>query len=137
MRKYILGLMACLLVLIAWSPAVMAASEWKVLQTLRVGKKPVDLLVSTDRGQIYVLTEEGQLLIYGADGQLRDAIEVGGKIDQVRQGPSPDTLFLLSREEATVQMVRIRQIENIDIREAPYKGAADAVVNIAVFSDFQ
>lgn len=137
MKKCRFALPICILLLLAWTGPAMSASEWQILHTLKLEHKPVDMIVSADKSRIYILTDQGRLLIYGANGKYKDAIEVGGDVDQIKQGPGNNTLFLLSRKNATIQMVRVSIIEAIDTLNAPFKGTADAPASVVVFSDFQ
>ena len=137
MKNHPLIFVICITLMLASTAPTLAQSEWQVLNTLKLEHKPADMIVSADRSRIYVLTEKGKILIYGANGQFRDAIDVGRNVDQIKAGPSPDTLFLLNGKNATIQRVRVSLIENIDTVHAPYMGLADASVSVVVFSDFQ
>jgi hypothetical protein len=119
------------------SHSAWAAAEWKVLQTVKPEHPPIDLLISSNKEWIYVLDDQGWISIYTANGQLKDKIQVGTDVQQIKAGPSDDTLFLLSRTAGTIQVVSIDIIENIDVNDSPIKGRPDAPVSIVVFSDFQ
>jgi len=119
------------------SHSAWAATEWKVLQTVKPEHPPIDLLISSNKDRIYVLDDQGWISIYTANGQLKDKIQVGTDVQQIKAGPSDDTLFLLSRTAGTIQVVSIDIIENIDVDDSPIKGRPDAPVSIVVFSDFQ
>jgi hypothetical protein len=114
-----------------------AAAEWEVLQTVKPEHPPIDLVLSSNKKWVYVLDDQGWISIYAADGQLKDKIQVGTDVQQIKAGTSDDTLFLLSRKAGTYQVIGIDIIENIDVDHSPIKGRPDAPVSIVVFSDFQ
>jgi hypothetical protein len=116
---------------------VLAKTDWQVRQKFQLDQAPIDMLVSSGNKWIYILTSDGQIVIYSARGQLKDTINVGPDIDQIKAGPREDMLFLLSRESKTVQVISVDFTEDITTRGSPAKGPADAPVTVAVFSDFQ
>ena len=115
----------------------LAKTDWQVRQKVQLEQAPIDMLVSSNNKWIYILTSDGQIVIYSARGQLKDTINVGPDVDQIKSGPRDDMLFLLSRETKTVQVITIDFTEEISTRGSPVKGPPDAPVTIAVFSDFQ
>ena len=115
----------------------LAKTDWQVRQKLQLDQTPIDMLVSSNNKWIYILTDDGQILIYAAGGRLKDSIQVGTHVDQIKAGPRDDILFLLSRESKSVQVISIDFTENIATRGSPTKGPLDAPVTVAVFSDFQ
>jgi hypothetical protein len=115
----------------------LAKTDYQVRQKLELEQAPIDMLVSSSNKWIYILNSEGQIIIYTTRGQLRDTIDVGPDVDQIKAGPSDDTLFLLSRKSKSIQVITIDFTEEISIQGSPIKGSADAPVTVAVFSDFQ
>jgi hypothetical protein len=116
---------------------LLAKTDWQVRQKFQLDQAPIDMLVSSDNKWIYILTSDGQIVIYSARGKLKDTINVGPDIDQIKAGPREDMLFLLSSASKTVQVITIDFTEDISTRGSPAKGPADAPVTVAVFSDFQ
>ena len=117
-------------------PAI-GKTDWQVRQNLQLDHTPIDMLVSSNNKWIYILDDDGQILIYTARGRLKDSIQVGPHINQIKAGPRDDMLFLLSRESKSVQVISIDFTENITTQGSPTKGPLDAPVTVAVFSDFQ
>lgn len=135
-RKYIVYLLAILIVpvLSTQSPAFV---EWNIYKTLKLDAQPLDVAVSKNGKSIFVLTKPGTILIYSSNGKLKDKINVGNHVDQIKSGPREEWLFLSSRKNKTVEILHIDFIQQIDISGSPFKGEANAQVAIAVFSDFQ
>jgi hypothetical protein len=111
--------------------------EWDVKKTLKLESPPVDLAASLNGKYIYVLTDQGSILIYSVEGKLEDKISVGRQVDGIRVGPWEDVILLTSKKNKQVQILLLEFIKNIDLSNSPFKGPADAPVQIAVFSDFQ
>ena len=114
-----------------------AEVEWNLHRTFKTQKAPLDVDVSIDGRWVFVLTEQGEILIYSSNGRLKDTINVGDTINQIKAGPREDILFLSSRKDSTVQLITLDFIQNINVSGSPFKGPADAPIAIAVFSDFQ
>ncbi len=119
------------------SSPVKGEVEWDVKKTLKLESPPVDLAVSLNGRYVFVLTDQGSILIYSGDGKLEDKISVGRQVDGIKVGPEEDVLLLTSKKNKTVQILLLEFIKDIDVSNSPFKGPADAPVEIAVFSDFQ
>ena len=137
MRSRISNFMVIIIACFGLTMPVLAKTDWQVRQKFQLDQAPVDMLVSSDNKWIYILTSDGQIVIYSARGQLKDTINVGPDIDQIKAGPREDMLYLLSRESKTVQVITIEFTEEISTQGSPIKGPVDAPVTVAVFSDFQ
>jgi hypothetical protein len=84
-----------------------------------------------------VLTDQGEILVYSSTQKIEGKIDVGKQVDQLKLGPRGDTLILTSGRNKTVQVATVDFIKKINTAGAPFKGAEDAAVVIAVFDDFQ
>ena len=111
--------------------------EWNVLKTLQLEATPIDVALSPDGRRIFVLTAQGEVVIYSSAAKVEAKIEVGRHVDQIKLGPRGSTLILTSGQNKTVQVVSLDFIQKINTAGAPFKGAEDAAVVIAVFDDFQ
>jgi len=111
--------------------------EWNILKTLQLEATPIDVALSPDGRRIFVLTEQGEVVIYSSAAKVEAKIEVGRHVDQLKLGPRGDTLILTSGENKTVQIVSLDFIQKINVSGAPFKGAENAAVVIALFDDFQ
>jgi DNA-binding beta-propeller fold protein YncE len=111
--------------------------EWSILKTLQLDATPIDVALSPDGRRIFVLTEQGEVVIYSSAAKVEAKIDVGQHVDQIKLGPRGSTLILKSGENKTVQIITLDFIQKINTAGAPFKGAEDAAVVIAVFDDFQ
>ena len=111
--------------------------EWNILKTFKLDATPIDVAITPDGRRIYVLTDQGEILVYSSTQIIEGRIEVGKHVDHLKLGPRGDTLILTSGRDKTVQIATVDFIKRINTTGAPFKGAADAPVVIAVFDDFQ
>ena len=124
-------------ILLTLSPLSKAEVEWDVKKTLNIGETVLDVAVSVNGRWVFVLTDQGTVIIYSGDGKREDEIAIGKDIDGIKVGPEEDILLLSSGKNKTVQIVLLDFIQNIDISSSPFKGEAEAPVQIVVFGDFQ
>lgn len=114
-----------------------AEVEWSVKQTIDLDAAPVDVAMSPDWQKMFVLTANGEILIYSSGSVSADKIRVDGNVDKISVGPQGNTLILSSSKDNRVRVLSIDYIQQINITGSPTKGAEDAPVVIAVFSDFE
>ena len=107
MKKTAGILTAAILTIAAMAPSAWSEVEWKVYQTVKPEHPPIDLLVSADKQWIYVLDDHGWISIYASNGQLKNKIQVGDDIRQIKAGPGNNILFMLSRTAGTIQVISI------------------------------
>ena len=111
--------------------------EWNILKTLQLEATPIDVAITPDGKRIYVLTDQGEILVYSSTQKIEGRIDVGKQVDQLKLGPRGETLILTSGRDKTVLIATVDFIKKINTTGAPFKGAEDAPVVIAVFDDFQ
>jgi len=111
--------------------------EWDVYQTLQLEESPIDVAVTPDGRQIFVLNDQGEIVIYSSAGKIEAKIDVGKHVDQLKLGPRGDSLILSSGKNKTVEIVTIDFIQKINVSGSPFKGPEDAAVVVAVFDDFE
>ena len=114
-----------------------AEIEWNVLQTLNLKEPPVDIAFSTSRNKILVLTEKGNLQIFEPDGQQIANLDVGKGFNRLYHVQGSDVVLLSGQNNKTAKIVELSFIEQINTIGAPFLGADNAPVVIAVFSDFE
>ena len=116
---------------------VQAAVEFNIQKTLQTDAAPIDVAVSVDGRATFVLTENGHVLVYDSRGNLTESINIGSHIDGIDLDPSGERLFATSRQNKTVEIIRLDFIKIINTEGAMFKGPANAPVTIVVFSEFQ
>ncbi len=126
-----------LYLLLVWVDYSSATVEWEVWRTLKLNQEPLDVAVSINGRWTFILTENGELIIYSHNGVLKGKISVGNSVDAIKSGPKENILFLSSRRDQTVQIIKLDFIQDINVSGSPFKGPADAPVVIVVFDDFQ
>lgn len=134
-KQSVWGIVLAALLLLAGPVA--AEVDWKVVQTLNVDEVPIATEVAPGGKYIYILTQGGKLMIYDNRGKLDDTLEVGAHIDGIKAGANENLLFLTSSAKKTVDIVNLSFVYQIPIDGSPFKGKADAPVELVVFSDFQ
>lgn len=114
-----------------------SAVDARVVRTLDLAGKPLDLAIPGNGRYIYVLTDDAKLQVYMGNGQLRDTVPVDPGVDRIQPGPREDLLFLVDSAKNRIQVLYLDFIQEIPVDGSPTKGPADAPVMVAVFSDFQ
>ena len=127
----------CLLIGLGVSASSHAEVEMTIARTLNLEQTPVDSALSAGGKYIFVLTDKGKVLVYNPDGQLNDTITVDNSVDSIKAGPREEILLLVSSKKKTVQLAVLDFVQEINVAGSPFKGAADAPVTIAIFTDFQ
>ena len=121
------------------APAASAAGlDWKVVRTLDLEKAPLDAALSPDGRTLFVLTDEGEVLVYSSSSRTPSyRIPVGADADQIKVAQGGHMLVVGSRRDKKVRFISLTYIQDINLSGSPFKGAGDAPVAVAVFSDFQ
>lgn len=114
-----------------------AAVDAKVVRTLDLTAKPLDLAIPGNGRYIYVLTADAKLQIFMGSGQLRDTIPVEPGVDRIQPGPREDLLYLVDSTNNRIQVLYLDFIQEIPVATSPTKGPAEASVTVAVFTDFE
>lgn len=128
-------LTAAIVALVA--PAAQAAVDAKIVRTLNLESKPLDLAIPGNGRYIYVLTADAKLQVFMGNGQLRDTIPVEPGVDRVQPGPREDLLYLVDSANNRIQVLYLDFVQEIPVADSPTKGPAEAPVTVAVFTDFQ
>ena len=137
-RVSLVPALAAWLALAVASPAPgHAAADWEVVRSLNTGSRPVDVAASVDGRSVFVLTEDGTLSVYTPDGVLTDKFQVGKDAERIAVSPDGERVYVTLRQAKRVDVVQIDYVRDINLAGAPFKGAENAPVTIAVFSDFQ
>jgi len=132
-KRFTVGLLAQLLLLTLLNYSH-AEVEWDVWNTFETEETPLD--VAATAKLLFVLTDRGQVLIYLPNGKLAGKIPVGKSINRIDTIPGGNALFLSSRSDKKIKILSLDFVQPINTL-GPFKGALEAPVVIAVFSDFQ
>lgn len=136
MRPWLIMILA-LLTAAAVAPAAQAAVDAKIVRTLNLTAKPLDLAIPGNGRYIYVLTADAKLQVFMGNGQLRDTIPVEAGVDRIQPGPREDLLYLVDSANNRIQVLYLDFVQEIPVDGSPTKGPADAPVTVAVFTDFE
>ena len=115
----------------------MAEVDLDILKTLKLNAIPLDADFASNHNYIYVLTDQGMILVFDPSGRQVDQMKVGKQFDQMRVVPGSDVVFLTSRKNKVVQIIQLGFVQQVNTSDSPFKGAENAPVVIAVFSEFQ
>jgi len=114
-----------------------AEVDWQARTTIKPGTPPIDIAISADGKQTFVLSEGGKLQIYDPQGKLIDTIEVDPAMNRISSDGSGNRLLLSSTKNGTVHELQIEYFVNLSYDGSPFLGSSDAPVVLAVYSDFQ
>ncbi len=137
MRRYFFWVLLGLFIIPLIAAESHALVEWDIQKVLKLDAQPLDIAVPNNGNSIFILSNSGKIIVYSLDGQLKDEIDIGKHVDQIKAGPNDQWLFLSSRKNKTVEILHIDFIQHIDISGSPFRGPENAPIVIAVFSDFQ
>jgi hypothetical protein len=114
-----------------------AEVDARVVRTLDLAARPLDLAIPGNGRYIYVLTADAKLQVFMGNGKLRDTVPVDPGVDHIQPGPREDLLFLVDSAQNRIQVLYLDFIQEIAVGGSPVKGPAEAPVTVAVFTDFQ
>lgn len=137
MKRYLIKIffLVCMCLICPLSES--AEVDWQAQQTIKLEKKPVDVIMSSRGSYIFILTEDGIIHIYNPAGTLKGQINAGKNVDSIACGPDENLLILKSKKNNEIRTIVLEFIKDINIKGSPFKGNADAPVVIVVFTDYQ
>lgn len=110
---------------------------WKPVLDLKLTEKPKDFAYSLDGKYTFVLTESNRVAVYNQKGELQGQIPVDAGVSSIGVAPRGEFLYLLDSDKNVLSGLVVNFTVDIDITGSHFKGAADAPVVVAVFSDFE
>lgn len=113
------------------------AIEWESQKILSLEAAPLDLATTADGSKVFVLLEGGKLLICTSDGEIRNRFDVAPQADRIEVAPGGDKVYIASARSKTFQVIQVDSVFDINTSGSPFRGPAEAPVEIVVFSDFQ
>lgn len=111
--------------------------EWKPAMELKLPEKAKDFAYSLDGKYAFVLAESNQVLVYDQKGVLQGRIPVDAGVSDIAIAPLGQALYLLDSNKNILSTLAVDFVLDINTAGSPLKGAADAPVVVAVFSDFE
>ena len=114
-----------------------AGVDWQAKNTIKPDSPPIDIAISAEGKQSFVLTEGGKLHIYNQQGKLIDTIEVDPYMNRISSDASGNRLLISSTRNSTVNEIQIEYVSDLSYDGSPFIGNSEAPVVLAVFSDFQ
>ena len=130
----------CLCILVSWISVIRfgyADVELSESKQLNLDSRPLEIVTSADGQSIYVLVP-GEILVYSiSKDKIINRIAINDVFDKLIHSEKANLLILSSSSSASVNIIQIEKIHDIDISGLPFKGAAEAPVIIAIFSDYQ
>jgi hypothetical protein len=123
--------------IVSMSTLALAEVEKGDSRTLKLDAKPIDVAVTADGKYTFILAEGGKIFIMDSSGSITDSLDVSKSVVSIGTTPGGELLLLADSKANTIEMVRISFVMDIDISGLPFKGAADAPVVVAMFSDYQ
>ncbi len=111
--------------------------QWKQLSDLQLPVKPLDIAYSLDGNYAFILTSSKQILVYNQQGKLQGRIPVDEGVSAIDISPRGEFLYLVDSKDNRLSTLAVDFIVDIDTSYSPTKGAANALVTLAVYSDFE
>ena len=111
--------------------------EWTQQESWQVAGKPVDMVHSLDGKYTFILNDQHQVLVYNQQGVIQGQIPVATGVKAIDIAPQGEFLYLIDQDASSFTSVAIDFVIDIDVTGSPVKGAAEAPVNMVVFTDFQ
>ncbi len=134
-QKALSAIFSCLLVLLPLS-SVHAAFVIQQESTVELNETPIDIAVSSDGQWSFVLTAQGNIHILAANGAPLQQLSGAAGFDRI-EFTGGNRLILTSSKTNKFKIIVLGQVHELNNTGSPFKGPANAPVEIAVFDDFQ
>jgi protein-disulfide isomerase len=114
-----------------------AEIEWTTSGQLDLKAPTLDMCTSADGKWLYLLST-GEISIYSfSEEKIVNRIPLDTDFDRLAYVKETSSLVATSRSNNKVQIIRLDVMYKFTTTGLPYKGAKNAPVTIAVFSDYQ
>ena len=111
--------------------------EWSLKKQLNLDVAPLDISASLDGQWVYILAP-GEVIIYSnADSRIVGRFPVDKSFDRLAYAAQEGNLVLSSNTEKTLNIIQLETVYKFNFVNLSFKGAINAPVTIAVFSDYQ
>jgi len=111
--------------------------EWNVLSQWSTGAKTIDMVHSLDGKFVYILTDKSKVNVFDSKGKLQGSIPVSPTVSAIDIAPQGERLYLVDNTLNQFQAVSVSFVHNIDVKDSPFEGPADAPVTLTLFTDFE
>lgn len=111
--------------------------DFQLKKTIKTSGQVLATAISGDGQKFFVLNSGGKVEIYSEQGDPLGSLELGASAKAIAVAPSGDQLLVTDQDTQAIRLVNLDFVQKINLDSAPFKGAAEATVAIAVFSDFQ
>ena len=128
-------LVLLLLLLVPSINGFAAGVEGRLVKSLQLSSPPLDVDVSPDGQQLFVL-EADKLLVYTIRGDLLGEYRLEKPVSSIK-AQSPNLVLLYDSAAKQVDYLLIEVLHDINTAGAPAKGPANAPVTIVLYDDFQ
>lgn len=119
-------------------PALVGAElVWKERSQLKLDVSPIDVVQSDDGQWTFILSADGVLVYSAAEGKVTQNIPLDEGFDRLSYSGKSRRLILTSKSRNIMKVIQLDVVHRIDVAGMPFKGAENATVAIAVFSDYQ
>lgn len=104
--------------------------------TLDLKETPIDIAASANGQWSFVLTAEGNIHVLAANGATLQRISGAKGYDRI-EFTAGNRLILTSSKTRKFKIIVLDQVHILNNTGLPFKGPANAPVEVAVFDDFQ
>jgi protein-disulfide isomerase len=131
------GMLVIALFILSATSGSAADIEWTTSGQLDLKAPALDVCPSADGKWLYLLSA-GEIAVYSfAEGKIINRIPLDAAFDRLVYVKETNSLVATSRSNNKVQIIRLDVVYKFTTTGLPYKGAKNAPVTIAVFSDYQ
>jgi hypothetical protein len=114
-----------------------AELEWSERKQLKLDDAPLDVVQSDDGQWIFILSR-GKVLVYTSpEDKVSQIIPVAEGYDSLSYSDPNKRLVLSNSSQNLVKIIQLEVVHKIEVSGLPFRGAQNAPVTIAVFSDYQ
>ena len=111
--------------------------QLQVEKTWTLPDKPLDIVYSLDGKKVFILTTQNQVLVYNANGEPLGKIDVEKGVSAIDIAPRGEKLYLINQKDNSFTDLSVDFVVKVNTAGSPYLGQENALVTIAVFTDFE